>query len=109
VITIKTKTWVKVVFILQAIYTFCCVSSILCSVAHLHFHSFILSSLLVILFYGWGLNPVGLIFLFSSAKQSEENRKLIGKKSLWFIAFFLIDTALYLCAAFLFVEATGGV
>ena len=105
----KTKKWVKVAIILQAIYSFCCVSSILCSVAHLHFHSRILSSLLLFLFYGWGLNPVGLIFLFLGDKQSEENRKLIGKKRLGFIAIFLIDTALYLCAAFLLVEATGGV
>ncbi len=101
----KTMKWVKVVFILQAIYTFCCVSSILCSVALHHFHSRILISLLVILFYGWVLNPIGLIalivglFLFFSTKQSEENRKLIGKKWLWFIILFPIDTILYLITA----------
>ena len=51
---------------------------------------------------------VGL-FLFFSAKQSEENRKLIGKKWLWFIAFLLIETFLYLIAIMWIVRITGGV
>lgn len=100
----KIKKWGKVAIILQAIYTFCCVLSIFHSVVPTRFYS-------RIFFYGWVLNPIGLIllvfglFLFFSAKRSEENRKLIGKKWLGFIAYFLIDAMLYLItAAFTFIE-----
>lgn len=65
--------------------------------------------------YGWIINPIGLIsivvglILFFSEKDKDENRKIIDKKWIWFIVFFVIDTLLYLTAGILTVAFTGGV
>ncbi len=111
----KTVKWLKISIVLQSIFAFFCVASSLCFGINKYFNSDFLFSLGTLLLYGWIANPIGtlslilgLIFFFSE-KSEDENRKIIGKKWILFIVFFVIDTLLYLTTGVLMVHFTGGV
>lgn len=57
---------------------------------------------------GWVYVIVGFI-LFFTEKDVTDNRKIIGKKWIWFILFFVIDIIPYLTVVTLTVILTGGV
>ena len=111
----KTVKLLKISIVLQSIFAFFCVASSLCFGIHRYFDIDLFFSLGTILLYGWIINPIGplslilgLIFFFSE-KGEDENRKIIEKKWIWFILFFVIDILLYLTAGVLLVHFTGGV
>lgn len=62
-----------------------------------------------------GFYPIGWVYvivsfiLFFTEKDVTDNRKIIGKKWIWFILFFVIDIIPYLTAVILTVILTGGV
>ena len=111
----KTIKWLKTTIVLQSIFAFFCIASSLCFAINRYFDLRVFFSLGNILIYGWLINPIGLISvvvgftLFFSEKSNDENRKIIGKKWIWFIVFFIIDILLYLTAGMLLVVFTGGV
>lgn len=111
----KTIKWLKTSIVLQSIFAFFCISATLCFAIHSYSDLDIFFSLGNILVYGWIINPIGLISVivglkfFFSEKRADEHRKIIGKKWLWFILFFIIDIILYLTAGVLMVVFTGGV
>ena len=111
----KTIKWLKTSIVLQSIFAFFCIASSLCFAINRFFDVKIFFTLGNILIYGWILNPIGLIsvivglIIFFSEKGVEENNIIIGKKWIWFIAFFVIDVLLYLTAGVLTVAFTGGV
>ena len=111
----RTIKWLKTSIVLQSIFAFFCIAASLCFAINRYFDSSIFFTLGNILIYGWIINPIGLISVivglahFFSEKNNNENRKIIGKKWIWFIAFFVIDILLYLTSAVLTVAFTGGV
>lgn len=111
----KTIKWLKTTIVLQSIFAFFCIASSLCFAINRYFDLRVFFSLGNILVYGWLINPIGLIsvvvgfIFFFSEKGNNENRKIIGKKWIWFIVFFIIDILLYLTAGMLLVVFTGGV
>ena len=111
----KTIKWLKTTIVLQSIFAFFCIASSLCFAINRYFDLRVFFSLGNILVYGWLINPIGLIsvvvgfIFFFSEKSNDENRKIIGKKWIWFIVFFIIDILLYLTAGMLLVVFTGGV
>ena len=111
----KTIKWLKISIVLQSIFAFFCVASSVCFAIHRYLNLNFFFELGNILNLGWLMNPLGLIsivvglILFLSEKDDEENRKIIGKKWIWFIAFFGIDILLYLTTVVLLVALTGGV
>ncbi len=111
----KTMKWLKISVILQVVYVFFCISSISCFAVTRYFDVDGFFALGNILIYGWIINPtgfvtliIGLIFFFAE-KGIEDYRKIIGKRWIWFILFFVFDILLYLMSAFLLVFLTGGV
>lgn len=111
----KTIKWLKVSVILQAIFVFFCISSLLCFVVNRYMDIDIFFSLGNILLYGWIINPIGLIILivglilYFSEKRVPDKRTKIGRKWIWFVLFFIIDLLLYLISAVLTVVLIGGV
>lgn len=111
----KTIKWLKILIALQSIFAFFCIASSLCFAINRYFDLSIFFTLGNILIYGWIINPIGLIsvvvglIIFFSEKGVEENRKIIGKKWIWFMLFLVIDILLYLIAGVLTVAFTGGV
>ena len=111
----KTIKWLKTSIVLQSIFLFFCIASSLCLAINRYFDAKIFFTLGNALIYGWIINPIGLIsvvvglIIFFSEKRLEGNRKIIGKKWIWFILFFVIDILLYLTAGVLMVAFTGGV
>lgn len=111
----KTIKWLKTTIVLQSIFAFFCIASSLCFAINRYFDLRVFFSLGNILVYGWLINPIGLIsvvvgfIFFFFEKSNDENRKIIGKKWIWFIVFFIIDILLYLTAGMLLVVFTGGV
>ena len=65
--------------------------------------------------YGWIINPTGILTLvlgmsfYSSEKGNEDFKKIFGKKWIWFIVFFIIDTFLYLACGGMMAVLTGSV
>lgn len=111
----KTIKWLKITIILQVVFAFFCILSPLCFAINRYFDMDMFFSLGNILVYGWIINPtalittvIGLIFFFYE-KGVADNRKIIGKKWIWFVMFFTIDILLYLTAGILTVAFTGGV
>ena len=111
----KTMKWLKISVILQVVYVFFCISSISCFAVTRYFDADGFFALGNILIYGWVINPtgfvtliIGLIFFFAE-KGIEDYRKIIGKRWIWFILFFVFDILLYLTSLFLLVFLTGGV
>ena len=106
----QTIKWLKISIILQIIYAFFCIASSLCFAINRYFDLDLFFSLGNILVSGWSINPIGLIsvvvglIIFLTEKD-----KIIGKKWIWFILFFIIDIILYLTSAVLTVVFTGGV
>lgn len=111
----RTTKWLKISIVLQIIFAFFCIASSLCFAINRYFDLRFFFSLGNILIYGWVINPIGLIsvvvgsIFFFSEKGNDESRKIIGKKWIWFIVFFVIDILLYLTAGMLTVAFTGGV
>ena len=111
----KTIKWLKISIVLQSIFAFFCVSSSLCFAINRYLDLRSFFTLGNILIFGWIINPIGLIsvvvgfILFFSEKDIEQNRRIIGKKWIWFILFLVIDILLYLTAGVLTVAFTGGV
>ncbi len=111
----KTIKWFKTSIVLQSIFAFFCIASSLCFAINRYFDLRFFFSLGNILIYGWIINPIGLVsvivglIIFFSEKGVEENCKIIGKKWIWFILFFVIDILLYLTAGVLTVAFTHGV
>ena len=111
----KTIKWLKISIILQSIFAFFCIASSLCFVINSFVDTKLFFSLGNILMYGWIFNPIGWVsvivgfILFFTEKGVTDNRKIIGKKWIWFILFFVIDIILYLTAVILTVILTGGV
>ena len=97
----KTIKWLKISIVLHCIFSLFCSASSLCFAIHRCFDLRIFFTLGNFLVYGWIINPigfisvvVGLIFFFTE-KGKEENRKIIGKKWIWFAVFFVIDILLH--------------
>ena len=111
----KTIKWLKISIVLQSIFAFFCVASSVCFAINRYLNLNFFFELGNILNFGWLMNPLGLIsvvaglILFLSEKDDDQNRKIIGKKWIWFIAFLVIDILLYLTTAVLLVALTGGV
>jgi len=111
----RTIKWLKTSIVLQSIFAFFCIASSVCFAFHRYFDLLVFFTLGNILIYGWIVNPIGLIsviaglIIFFSEKDVEENRRIIGKKWIWFILLFVIDILLYLTAGVLTVAFTGGV
>ena len=108
----KTIKWLKKSIILQIIYVFCCFASTLCFALLHHFEIYGFLGLGVLFMYGWCIGLITVIrgfSLFFSERKNERDRKIIGKRWLWFLAFFLVDTLLFLIAGVLMVHFTGGV
>ncbi|MBQ8538802.1 MAG: hypothetical protein IJ433_04045 [Ruminococcus sp.] len=111
----KTIKWLKTSIVLQSIFAFFCITSSLCFAINRYFDLSIFFTLGNTLVYGWLINPIGLIsvvvglILFFSEKSNNENRKIIGKKWILFIVFFVIDILLYFTAGVLLAAFTGGV
>ena len=112
---VKTIKWLKISIVLQGIFAFFCIASSLCFAINRYFNLDLFFKLGNILLPGWIVNPLGLIsvvvgfIFFFSEKDNDENRKIIGKKWIWFIAFLVIDILLYLTSGVLTVAFTGGV
>ena len=111
----KTIKWLKTSIVLQSIFAFFCIASSLCFAINRYFYLRFFFSLGNVLVYGWIINPIGLISVvvglvyYFSEKSEDKNRKIIGKKWIWFIAFFVIDILLFLTTGVLTVAFTGGV
>ena len=111
----RTIKWLKTSIVLQSIFAFFCIASSLCFAINRYFDLRFFFTLGNILNYGWIINPIGLIsvvvglIFFFSEKGKDENRKIIGKKWIWFIIFFIIDTLLYIISGGLMAVFTGGV
>ena len=110
----KTIKWLKTSIVLQSILAFFCIASSVCFAINRYFDLRIFFTLGNVLIYGWIINPIGLIsivvglILFFSEKDKDGNRKIIGKKWIWFIVFFVIDTFLYLACGGMMAVLTGG-
>ena len=108
----KTLKWLKKSILLQTIYVFCCIASSLCFAPEHYFKIYFCLGLGVLFMYGWCIGLITVIrgfSIFFSEKKNERDRKIIGKKWLWFIVFFLADTLLFFFAGGLMVQFTGGV
>jgi len=111
----KTIRWLNISIILQSIFAFFCISSSVCFALNRYLDMSLFFSLGNILVYGWIFNPLGFLsaivglILFFSEKAVDENRKIIGKKWICFIFFFIFDIILYSTAGVLMVVFTGGV
>ncbi len=111
----KTIKWLKISIVLQSIFAFFCISSPVCFILNRYSDTNLFFSIGNILMYGWIFNPIGLVsvivgfILFFTEKGVIENRKIIGKKWIWFILFLVIDVILYLTSVILTVILTGGV
>ena len=110
-----TLKWLRVSIALQIVYGCACIVSTICLMIHPHYPYDFLRIITAILFPLWVFNPSAWIILFFGLtlflieRKDPEKRKRIGKKWLWFIAFFLLDTAMWIGATGLVVEYTGGV
>ena len=108
----KTIKWLKKSIILQIIYFFCCFASSLCFALSHYFKIDFCLGLGILFMYGWCIGLITVIrgfSLFFSERKNERDRKIIGKRWLWFLAFFLVDTLLFWVAGGLMVHFTGGV
>ncbi|MBQ2988039.1 MAG: hypothetical protein IJD59_02940 [Clostridia bacterium] len=108
----KTMQWLKKSFRLQIIYACCCIASSLCFAIFHYFQADAFLALGCLFVYGWFLAPITVIRGFSlyfSERGQDRDRRIIGKKWLWFIAFVLADTVLFCIAGGLTVLFTGGV
>ena len=111
----KTIKWLKISIVLQSIFAFFCIASSVCFAINRYFDLRIFFTLGNLLIYGCIINPIGLIsivvgiILFFSEKGKDENRIIVGKKWIWFVVFFVMDTLLYLASAGMMVLLTGGV
>lgn len=110
-----TLKWLRISIALQVVFCFACVIGTICLMIHPHYPYDFLRIIAAILFPLWVFNPSAWIILFFGLtlflieRKDPEKRTRIGKKWLWFIAFFLLDTAMWIGATGLVVEYTGGV
>lgn len=111
----KTLKFLKISIVLQSIYLFFCIFSTVCFAIYGYFgidNFFRLGNLLV---PGWMLNPTGILTItlglsfYFFEKGNEDFNKIIGKKWIWFIVFFVIDTFLYFICGGMIAVLTGGV
>ena len=111
----KTIRWFKVSVILQVIFVISCIISVLSFKINLPNFMTIFTLLRSVLLFCWVLNPTGLLTLilglvfYGSDKKNPENLRLIGKKWIWFILFFVIDLIIYFTSIISIVLITGGV
>ena len=111
----KTLKALRISSVFQAVYCFFCVLSSVLFLIYKSTDMDILVGLGVLAMYGWSINPVGPVtlavgmVLFSGERKDPVQKERIGKKWLWFIAWFVIDTVLWVLAGGLMVGITGGV
>lgn len=110
----KTIKWLKISIILQSIYIFSCIFSTICFAINHYLGRYKFFSLGMLAIPGWLLNPTGILTIalglsfYFSEKSNEDFKKIIGKKWIWFIVFFVIDTFLYLACGGMMAVLTGG-
>ena len=110
----RTIKWLKISIILQSIYIFFCIFSTICFAINRYLGIYKFFSLGLLSTYGWIINPTGILTVvlgmsfYSSEKGNEDFKKIIGKKWIWFIVFFIIDTFLYLACGGMMAVLTGG-
>jgi len=110
-----TKTLMKVSIIFQSFFCFFCISSLLCFAVSYYLDIRAFFEIGCLLNFGWILNPTGFLNVAVALpislceKSNEKEQKTVGKKWVWFIIFFLIDTLLYLITGVLMVILTGGI
>ncbi len=110
----KTIKWLKISIILQSIYAFFCIFSTICFTINRYLGIYKFFSLGMISTYGWIINPTGILTIvlglsfYFFEKNKEDAKKVIGKKWVWFIVLFVIDTLLYITCGGLMVVLTGG-
>ena len=111
----RTLKWLKTAAVLQAVFVFSCVSSNVCFALYRRLDMRVFFNIATVLLYGWMVNPTGPLTLivglnrFLSERRNPEYREQIGKKWLWFPAWFVFDLLLYLAAIMAMVALTGGV
>ena len=110
----KTIKWLKISIILQSIYILSCIFSTVCFAINRYFGIYKFFSLGMLTTPGWMLNPTGILTIalglsfYFSEKGNEDFKRIIGKKWIWFIVFFVIDTFLYLACGGMMAVLTGG-
>ena len=111
----KTIAFLKRSFILQIIFCAICAVSLLLLYGGVHSGNNHLTNAGHVVTYFWLFNPVGLVCLIVGLvkafreKKDPKARKVIGDKWIWFIVMFLVTCWVYLTAAALHVQITGGV
>ena len=110
----KTIKWLKISIILQSIYAFFCVFSTVCFVINRYYGIRKFFDLGILTTPFWIINPIGIVTIvlgltyYFTERNKEDAKKIIGKKWIWFIVFFIIDTLLYFTCGGLMVVLTGG-
>ena len=111
----KTLKAIKITSILNGIFCFFCVASIVCFAINRYFDLRVFFDIANILIYGWIINPVGIIsfvvclMLFLTECKSSEAKQVMEKKWIWIFIWPIITTLLYLVSSILTVAFTGGV
>lgn len=111
----KTLKALKITSILNGIFCFFCIASIVCVAINHHYDAYFFSGLGVLLSYGWIINPVGIIsfilclILYLTERKQPDHKQLIGRKWIWIFVWPIITTIFWLFGGGLFVIFTGGV
>ena len=105
----------KITSILNGIFCFCCIASIVFYALNHYYDIYTFFGLGVLLSYGWIINPVGIVSfvlclsLFLSERKKQEAKQVIGRKWIWIFVWPIITTVFFIISGLLFIKYTGGV
>ena len=115
----KTIKALKITYVLNGIFCFCCIISITCLAINRYCALGAFENIIAIIgeipLLCWIINPVGIVsfvvclVLFLIERKNYEARQVMGKKWIWIFIWPVITTFLYFVSALLLVEITGGV
>ena len=111
----KTIKLLKISVVFQMFFVFSCIFPIVCFAINRYFGIHALVGIGEILSLCLVFNPTGLLTLvigmslYLYEKENQDFKKIIGRKWIWFILFFVMDTLLYLASGGMIVLLTGGV
>ena len=111
----KTVKALKITSILNGIFCFSCILSIICFAVNHYYKTDLLSLIGALFVYGWMVNPIPLIscilcfVLYLTERKIETVRQTIGRKWIWIFIWPFITTAFWVFGGGLFAVITGGV
>ena len=109
----KTLKSLKITTILNSIFCFCCITSVICLIVNQSYDMAAITAIYVIATIGWMINPSPTIMfivnlvMFLVERRSANARQIIGKKYIWIFIWPVITILFFFVALGFFVEISG--